>query len=165
MGQGVHRHPGLSANHSGCLLGDGAPGGHAGHCHGHQGGGARPGRSLGLTAPSPPCAHVDCVLVAGPVLFLLQPSRCRGGVWVCVVGGTLESPCVCVCMGGSPRGTGARVLGVFQQCTLSPRTNVSGTGQSCMAAKNMATSVFATWLSTRPRATVCGNCRCGGQIR
>lgn len=87
----------------------------------------------------------------------------RGGV-----GRALEGPCVCGCVPVSPQGTGARAQVVFLLADAMlppPRTSASGTGQSCTPARSTAMCTCATRLSTRPRATACGSCTCGGRTR
>lgn len=101
------------------------------------------------------------VSVAGRAL-LLQSLGPRG------VGRALESPvCACACLCPCR----AQGRGYWWSPSTAdavhppPRTSVSDTGPSYMTAKSMAVCVCAVWLSTRPRATVCGSCRCGGQTR
>lgn len=50
-----------------------------------MGGGARQGRSSGLTAPSPPCTHVDlCWWLAQPH-FSFSLWDAGGSMWACVL--------------------------------------------------------------------------------
>ncbi|XP_072676288.1 tyrosine-protein phosphatase non-receptor type 11-like isoform X2 [Canis lupus baileyi] len=119
------------------------------------------GRVGAWTAPSPSCAHVDLCwwLMLSCFSFILRDA---GRGWE----DSGRPLCMHMQIPIGHKGQGCWwSFSTADAMHPPPRTNVSDTGQSCMAAKNMAVYVSATWLSTRPRATVCGNCRCGGQIR